>query len=160
MGQPFPNSQVWDSERSTGKWDLLLPIFPESIRWWWWWTMVLVVWICGGPFLFTVLKLSCFYWIFQDILSRPEFLHDCEEFCLSHPADVIIIMTLWKDDTSLSHRRIAVFSLNRIYREQVWFSVQVKFSLLKKKKKIVMQPSACSFCRENIEFRSVSFVTL
>ncbi|CAG5122140.1 unnamed protein product, partial [Candidula unifasciata] len=55
----------------------------------------------------------------EDVMSRPEFEDDCAAFCSACHADVLIIMTLWKDAGGLSHRRIAVFSQNRIYREQI-----------------------------------------
>ncbi|XP_059162697.1 exopolyphosphatase PRUNE1-like [Physella acuta] len=54
----------------------------------------------------------------ETILTSPEFCHDASEFCLSVPADVVIIMALVMGDAGISDRWIAVFSPNPVFRDQ------------------------------------------
>ncbi|KAI8785484.1 protein prune, partial [Biomphalaria glabrata] len=55
----------------------------------------------------------------QAILQRPEFSHDAADFCQTLPADVLIIMAFVSGDAGIQHRWIAVYSTNRVYKEQL-----------------------------------------
>lgn len=57
--------------------------------------------------------------LFQELLERDDFHHDLDTFSKSQSADVVVIMTLVNDEEDRPNRQIAVYSPNRIFRDQV-----------------------------------------
>ena len=52
-------------------------------------------------------------------MSRPGFKDDLDTFSEEKAADVVVIMTLTSDPEGSPVRHIAVYSENRIFKEQV-----------------------------------------
>lgn len=57
--------------------------------------------------------------LFQEFFSRPDMVSDLQRFCQSKGADIMVLMTLSTSSTGVPERQLAVFSENRIYRQQV-----------------------------------------
>ncbi|GFS17870.1 protein prune homolog 2 [Elysia marginata] len=55
----------------------------------------------------------------EEILCDPDLLGHAREFCEDLPADVVIIMTIVMGDSGIRRRCIAVYSPNRVYRDQL-----------------------------------------
>ncbi|XP_052785753.1 uncharacterized protein LOC128221254 [Mya arenaria] len=55
----------------------------------------------------------------QELLSRPGFHDDVDKFCEQQGAKVVVIMTLVNDENDVPSRQIAVYSKNRIFRDQI-----------------------------------------
>ncbi|XP_052239411.1 uncharacterized protein LOC127850425 isoform X3 [Dreissena polymorpha] len=55
----------------------------------------------------------------QDLLARPRFEEDLDQFCADQNAQVVVIMTMTTDEHSQPHREISVYSKDRIYRDQI-----------------------------------------
>ncbi|GFO47765.1 protein prune homolog, partial [Plakobranchus ocellatus] len=55
----------------------------------------------------------------EEILQDPDLLQHAHEFCTEQSADVAIIMTIVMGDSGIRRRCIAIYSPNRVYREQI-----------------------------------------
>ncbi|XP_060558083.1 protein prune homolog 2-like [Ruditapes philippinarum] len=55
----------------------------------------------------------------MELLNRENFKKDLDEFCEKQSCDVIVIMTLVNNDEGKPERQIAVYSKNRIFRDQI-----------------------------------------
>ena len=56
---------------------------------------------------------------FQELLRRQDIRQNLDTFSKAKTADVVVIMTLVNDEDDIPSRQIAVYSPNRIFRDQV-----------------------------------------